>query len=68
MKQLTNTLPQFKRKIMSALNPDEQRQAVLLDGELLEDVDKFRYIGSMFVGIEEVSNRSNFARSAFSRL
>ncbi len=30
-----------KAKMMSALVPDEQRQAVLLDGEPLEDVEKF---------------------------
>ncbi len=35
-----------KTKVMSALIPGEQRQAVLLDGEPLEDVDKFKYIGS----------------------
>ncbi len=34
---------------MSALIPGEQRQAVLLDGESLKDVDKFTYLGSMFV-------------------
>ncbi len=38
-----------KTKVMSALIPGEQRQAVLLDGEPLEDVDKFKYLGSMFV-------------------
>ncbi len=46
-----------KTKVMSALFPDEQRQAVLLDGEPLEDVERFKYLGSMFVangqGIEE---------------
>ncbi len=31
-----------KTKAISALIPDEQRQAVLLDGEPLEDVDKFK--------------------------
>ncbi len=36
-----------KTKVMSALISGEQRQAVLLDGELLEDVDKFEYLGSM---------------------
>ncbi len=35
-----------KTRVMSALITGEQRQAVLLDGEPLEDVDKF---GSMFV-------------------
>ncbi len=30
-----------KTKVMSALIPGEQRHAILLDGEPLEDVDKF---------------------------
>ncbi len=34
---------------MSALIPGEQRQANLLDDEPLEDVEKFQYIGSIFV-------------------
>ncbi len=34
---------------MSAVIPGGQRQAVLLDGEPLEDVDKFKYLGSMFI-------------------
>ncbi len=34
-----------KTKVMSALIPGEQRQVVLLDGESLEDVDKFKYLG-----------------------
>ncbi len=59
-----------KTKVMSALVPDEQRQAVLLDGETLEDVEKFKYLGSMFVangqGTEEIRSRINLARSAFS--
>ncbi len=61
-----------KIKVMSALIPGEQRQAVLLVGEPLENVDKFKYLGSMFVangqGTEEIRNRINLARSAFSRL
>ncbi len=32
-------------KVMSALIPGELRQAVLLDGEPLEDVNKFKYLG-----------------------
>ncbi len=36
-------------KVMSAPIPGEQRQAILLDGEPLEDVEKFKYLGSMFV-------------------
>ncbi len=61
-----------KAKVMSALIPGEQRQAVLLDGEPLEDMDKFKYLGAMFVansqGTEEKRSRINLARSAFSRL
>ncbi len=38
-----------KTKVISALIPGEQRQAVLLDGEPLEDVEKFKYLGLMFV-------------------
>ncbi len=61
-----------KTTVMSALIPGEQRQAVLLDGEPLEDVDKFKYLGSMFVangqGTEEIRSKINLARSAFSRL
>ncbi len=61
-----------KTKVMSALIPGEQRQAVLLDGEPLEDVDKFKYLGSIFVsngqGTEEIRSRINLARSTFSRL
>ncbi len=61
-----------KAKVMSALIPGEQRQAVLLDGEPLEDFYKFKYLGSMFVangqGTEEIRRRINLTRSAFSRL
>ncbi len=61
-----------KTKVMSALISDEQRRAVLLDGEPLEDVDKFKYLGSMFFakgqGTEEIRSRINLARSAFFRL
>ncbi len=57
---------------MSALIRGEQRQAVLLDGEHREDVDKFKYLGSMFVangqGSEEIRSRISLARSSFSRL
>ncbi len=61
-----------KTKVMSTLIPGEQRKAVLLNGEPLEDVDKFRYLGFMFVsnsqGTERFRSRSNLACSAFSRL
>ncbi len=57
---------------MSALIPGEQRQAVLRDGEPLEDVEKFKYLASVFVangqGTEEIRGRIHLARSAFSRL
>ncbi len=36
-------------KEMPALIPGDQRQAVLLDSEPLEDVEKFKCLGSMFV-------------------
>ncbi len=59
-------------KVMSALIPGEQRQAVLLDGEPLDDVERFKYLGSMFVAngqdTEEIRSRINLACSAFSRL
>ncbi len=61
-----------KTKVMSALIPSVQRQAVLLDGEHLDDVERFEYLRSMFVangqGTEKVRSRINLARSAFSRL
>ncbi len=51
-------------KVMSALVPGEQRQAVLRGRELLEDVDKFKYLGSMFIangqGTEVITSRINF--------
>ncbi len=61
-----------KTKVMSALIPGEQRQATLLDAEPLEDVNKFKYLGPMFIAngesTEEIRSRINLARSAFSRL
>ncbi len=61
-----------KTKVMSARIPGEQRQAVLFDGELLEDVDRFKYLASTFVansqGTEDIRSRINLARSAFSHL
>ncbi len=61
-----------KTKVMSALIPGEQRQAVLLDGGPLEDVDIFKYPGSVFVangqGTEEIRSRINLAHSAFFHL
>ncbi len=61
-----------KTKVMSALIPGEQHQAVLLDGEPLEDVDQFKYLSSMVIATgqdtEKNGIRINRARSAFSRL
>ncbi len=58
--------------VLSALISSEQCQAALLDGEPLEDVDKFKYLGSMIVangqGTGEIRSRINLARSAFSQL
>ncbi len=53
-----------KTDVMSALIPGEQRQAVLLDSEPLDDVDKFKY----YQGTEEIRSRINLARPAFPRL
>ncbi len=62
----------LKTKMTSALNPGEQRPAVLLDGAPLEDVDKFKCFGFIFIsngqGTEEIRSRINLARSAFPRL
>ncbi len=58
-----------KTKVLSALIPGEQRQVDLLDGEPLEDVDKFKYLGSInSQGTKETRNRINLARSDLSRL
>ncbi len=47
-------------------------QAVLLDSEVLENVEKFKCLGLMVVAngqsIEEIKSRINPARSSFSRL
>ncbi len=49
-----------------------RHKVVLLDGEALEDVDKVKYLGSMFAlngqGTEEVISRTNLTRSTFLRL
>ncbi len=61
-----------KTKVMSALIPGEQSQTVLLDGEPLKDVDKFKYIGSFFIasgqGTEEIRSRISLDHSALSHL
>ncbi len=54
-----------KTNVASALIPGEQRQAVLHDGEVMEDVDKFKYLSSMFVangqGTKEIRSMINLA-------
>ncbi len=61
-----------KTKVMSAIISGEEREAVLLDGEPLEDVDKFKHLGSIFVangqGTEDIRSRINLLRSALPRL
>ncbi len=61
-----------KIKVMSALIPGEQRQAVLLDSEPLKGVDKWKFLGFMFAtngqGTEKIRRRVNLACSGFSRL
>ncbi len=54
-----------KTKVMLALSPGEQRQAGLLDGEPLDDIDKFIANGQ---GAKEIRSRINLARFAFSDL
>ncbi len=57
-------------KVLPAIIPGEQRQAILLDVESLEE--NFNNLGSMIVangqGTEEIGSRINLASSAFSRL
>ncbi len=54
-----------KTKVMSVLNPGEQRQAVLHDEGPQKDDDKFKYLGSMFIAkgqdTEAIGVRINFA-------
>ncbi len=38
-----------KAKVLSLLISDEHRQAILLDGEQLEEVNKLKYLRSIFV-------------------
>ncbi len=52
-----------KTEVMSALIPGEQRQAVLLDGEPLEDVERFKYLGSMFVANGQGADFDSFSHS-----
>ncbi len=43
---------------MSALIPGEQPQVILVDDELLEDVDKFKYVGLMLIAKARAPKRS----------
>ncbi len=66
---LTSLMPTIA-KVISALMPGDQCHTVVLNGEPLEDVEKFKYLGSMLVangqGTEETRSRINPAHSAFS--
>ncbi len=61
-----------KPKVMSTLILGEQPQAVLLDGEPLEDVDKFKYLDSIFIAngqsTKQIRSRITAASFSFSRL
>ncbi len=62
----------MKTKVTSALIPGGQCQAVVLNGEPLEDADKCMYLSSMFIvnglSTKVIQSRINLARSAFSRM
>ncbi len=58
-----------KTKAMSTVIRNEQRKAILLDGECVEDVDKFKYLGSNTIRApKKIRSRINLTRCAFSRL
>ncbi len=57
-----------KTTAMAALIAGEQREAVLLEGEPLEDVDKFKYLGSMFVANAQGTEKIKSTRFAFGSL
>ncbi len=58
-----------KIKVVSAPTPGERHQAVLFGSELLENVDKFKYFGSMFITnvkrTEMIRSRIYLARILF---
>ncbi len=60
-----------KTKMMLAPLPDEQHQAVFLDNEQLEDNDRFKCLGAVFLAngqrTDDVRSWISLARSAFSR-
>ncbi len=57
---------------MPTLSPGELCKAVVLVGEPLDDFDKLKYLGSIFIandqGAKETRSRINLARFAFSDL
>ena len=61
-----------KTKILSSLLPNEPTQSVMLAGHPIEEVETFKYLGSIFgatgQSVWEVNNRINLARVAFNRL
>ncbi len=62
----------LKTEVMSAFVTGEQHQAVLLVGEPLEEVNRFKCIDSMFIATgqstEQIWNSSSLARAVLSRL
>ncbi len=50
-----------KTKVMSTLIPGEQHQAVLLDGEPLKDVERFKFLGSLFFAYRHCSCKEGSA-------
>ncbi len=62
----------LKTEVMSALITGEQHQAVLLDGEPLEEVNRFKCIDSMFIATgqstEQIWSSRNLARAVLFRL
>ncbi len=57
-------IDELKTRVMSALIPGEQRQAILFDDEPLEDVD----FASMFIASGQGAKEINLVRNTFSRL
>ncbi len=42
-------------KLVPALIPGGEHQAVLLEGESLEEVDRFKYLGPMFIANDQAT-------------
>ncbi|MDY6930075.1 MAG: reverse transcriptase family protein [Pseudomonadota bacterium] len=61
-----------KTKVLTALVPDDQHTAITIDGEPLEEVDSFIYLGSKCIptgqGFADIDRRISLARSTFACL